>query len=143
MVASFREMFILFSLVGILVLGTISFGVTFQEENDVTNTILEDQRINNTFIRLGGNLSDFESETQSQREVYESEIPERGLSSLIIFSLVPIIQKFTAMIVGIFNILIIIPSEILGMPSIVMGTLEAIFLVSFIILGWRVLRVGS
>ena len=143
MVASFREMFILFSLVGILVLGTISFGVTFQEENDVTNTILEDQRINNTFIRLGGNLSDFESETQSQREVYESEIPERGLSSLIIFSLVPIIQKFTAMIVGIFNILIIIPSEILGIPGVVMGTLEAIFLVSFIILGWRVLRVGS
>ncbi len=143
MVASFREMFILFSLVGVLVLATISFGVTFQEENDVTNTILEDQRINNTFIRLGGNLSDFESETQSQREVYESEIPERGLASLIIFSLVPIIQKFTAMIVGIFNILIIIPSEILGIPGVVMGTLEAIFLVSFIILGWRVLRVGS
>lgn len=143
MVASFREMFILYSLVGILVLATISFGVTFQEENGVTNTILEDERINKTFIRLGGNLSDFSSETQSQREIYESEIPERGLTSLIIFSLVPIIQKFTAMIVGIFNILIIIPSEILGIPNVVMGTLEAIFLVTFIILGWRVLRVGS
>ena len=142
MVESFRSLFILFSLIGILVLATISFGVTFQEENGVTNTILEDERINKTFIRLGGNLSDFPSETQSQREVYESEIPERGLTSLIIFSLVPIIQKFTAMIVGIFNILIIIPSEILGIPSVVMGTLEAIFLVTFIIFGWSVLRTG-
>lgn len=143
MVASFREMFILFTLVGVLVLGTISFGVTLQENNGVTNTILEDERINRTFIRLGGNLSDFESETQSQREIYESEIPERGLTSLIIFSLVPIIQKFTAMIVGVFNILIIIPAEILGVPGVVLGTLEAIFLVTFIILGWRVLRAGS
>ncbi len=143
MVASFREFFILFTLVGVLVLATISFGVTFQEDNDVTNTILEDERINNTFIRLGGNLSDFESETQSQREVYESEIPERGLASLIIFSLVPIIQQFTAMIVGVFNILIVIPAEILGVPSVVLGTFEAIFLVTVIILGWRVLRIGS
>lgn len=143
MVASFRNLFITFTLVGVFVLAMISFGSQLQKDNNADGSILDDQRINNTFIKLGGNLSKFNSTAQSQKDVYEVERPERGFGSLIIFSLVTVIQKFVTLVVGVFNILIILPAEILGLPNVVMGTLEAIFLISIIILGWRVLRVGS
>ncbi len=140
---SFRGIFIIFALIGVLVLATINFGANLQLNNGVNDTILNNSIINQTFTRLEGNLSGFRDTAQDQKSSFESEIPERGFGSLIIFSIVRVAQNFGSMIVGIHNILIVLPAQILGISTTVLAALEAIFLVTIVILSWRVYRVGS
>ena len=143
MVTSFRQVFTIFALIGLLVFATISFIATSQSENQVEDTILENQVINNTFNRLGTNLSAFGSGTQTQRATFESEIPERGFGSLIIFSIVSFAQKSTGLVVAIYNVMIILPASVLGISPIVFSVLNSIFLLALILLAWRVYRVGG
>ncbi len=143
MVASFREVFVTFALIGIFVLAGISFIVQTQLDNDVENTILENEVINKTYTNLETDLSDFGSETQTQKESFESEIPERGFGSLIIFAIIGVGQKFTGMITGIYNIFIVLPASILGISPVVIGVFTAMLIVSLILLAWRVYRAGA
>ena len=143
MVTSFRGTFITFALIGLLVFATISFVFGFQRDNEIDETILENPIINSTFNRLGTNLSSFGSDTQTQRATFESEVPERGFASLIIFSVVSFAQKSTGLVVAVYNVLIISPASILGISPVVFSVLNAIFLLSLILLAWRVYRVGG
>ena len=143
MVTSFREVFITFSLIGVFVFAAISFVVTTQRDNGVTNTILENDVINRTYSNLETDLGGLGSNSSTQKDSFESEIPERGFGSLIIFAIVGVGHKFTGMIVGIYNILIVLPASLLGIPSVVISAMTAILLLSMILLLWRVIRVGS
>ena len=143
MTTSFRETFITFALIGIFIFAGISFIVTTQRDNNVDETILEDEIINRTYSKLETNLSDFESATQTQKESFEEEIPERGFGSLIIFSIISVGQKFTGLIAVVYNIMIILPASILGIPKVVISVLSSILIVSLILLVWRVYRVGG
>lgn len=142
-IISFRQVFTIFSLIGLFVFATLSFAITLQEDNSVTDTILNNSQINRTFERLQSNLTSVGNETQQQRQNFESEIPERGFGSLLIFSIVSVGQKFTATIIGTYNILIVLPASIIGVPTEVIGVLGSILLVTLILLAWRVYRVGS
>ena len=143
MAISFREVFITFALIGVFVFAGISFIVQTQLDNDVENTILENEVINKTYTNLETDLSDFGSETQTQKESFESEIPERGFGSLIIFAIIGVGQKFTGMITGIYNIFIVLPASILGISPVVIGVFTAMLIVSLILLAWRVYRAGA
>ncbi len=143
MVTSFREVFTTFVLIGVFVFAGISFIVTTQRDNGVTNTILDNDVINRTYSNLETDLGGLSSNASTQKESFESEIPERGFGSLIIFAIVGVGNKFTGMIVGIYNILIVLPASLLGISPIVIGALTAILLLSLILLVWRVYRVGS
>ncbi len=143
MVTSFREVFTTFILIGVFVFATISFVVVTQRDNGVANTILENDVINRTYSDLETDLGGLSSNASTQKESFEEEIPERGFGSLIIFAIVGVGQKFTGMIVGIYNILIVLPASLLGISPIVIGALTSILLISLILLVWRVYRVGS
>ena len=143
MVTSFRETFMTFALIGLLVFATIAFIVGTQRDNEVDNTILENEIINRTFTNLETSLGSFGSETQTQRETFESEIPERGFGSLIIFSIVSLAQKSAGLLVAVYNIIIVLPASVIGISPIVFSVLSAIFLLTLMLLAWRVYRVGG
>lgn len=140
---SFRDLFTTFAIIGVFIFASISFIVTTQIDNSANNTILENDVINRTYERLETNLSDFGSQTQTQRESFESEIPERGYGSLIIFAIVGIGQRFSGIIASVYNIIIVLPASILGVSPVVISTITAIVLVSMILLIWRVYRSGG
>ncbi len=142
-ITSGREQFTLFAIIGIMVLSAIFFIATTQSDNNTNSSILEHPIINSTFNKLQTNLTDYMESTQEQRENFESEIPERGFGSLLIFSIVTVWQKFFALIIGLYNIIIVIPSSILGVSRIVIGVLDSILIVTLLLLGWRIYRVGS
>ncbi|KKN11228.1 hypothetical protein LCGC14_1028590 [marine sediment metagenome] len=143
MVTSFREVFINFALIGVLVFATISFIVIFQQDNNVTDTILSDSRINTSFNSLTTQLINLEENTTTQKDSFESDVPETGAISLIIFAIVGVGQVFTSLIVGTYNIIIVLPATILGVSPVVIGVLTAILSVTLVLLVWRVYRVGS
>jgi len=141
--ASFRELFITFSIISLFVFATISFVVTFQDENDSPNTILENELINRTFRNIGTDITNQETDSNSSKEAFESEIPERGFGSLIIFSIVGVAQSFISIITTTYNAVIVLPITLLGVPAQVAKILGSILMMSLIFLAWRVYRVGS
>ncbi len=143
MPASFRETFVIFALIGVFVFASISFIVKTQTDNSVTRTILEDGIINRTYVDLESNLNSTREQVQTQKDSFESENPERGFGSLIIFSIVGVGKTFAGMTLGVYNIFIVLPSEVLGIPRIVVGVFTAILVVSLILLVWRVYRSGA
>lgn len=140
---SFREMFMSFVIIGVFIVAAMSFVVVMQQENNVTDDMLQNDIINNTFTDLGGDLSQIKSDSDSQRDSFEDEIPERGFGNLIIFSVVGVGKKFTGMIVGVYNTIIVLPAGILGVPEVVIGALTSILTLTLILLAWRVYRSGS
>ncbi len=141
--ASFRELFITFSIISLFTFSAISFVVLFQSENDSSSSILENELINRTFTNLGSDITDQETSSNSSKEAFESEIPERGFGSLIIFSIVGVAQSFISIITTTYNVIIVLPITLLGVPFEVAKILGSILMMSLIFLAWRVYRVGS
>ncbi len=143
MTHSFRDMLLLFSVISLFVFSTISFVVVFQEENNATSSLLENELINRTFVNLSNTISEQETSTNSSKGEFESENPAPGFGSLIIFAIVGVTKTFTGSIITIYNILIVLPLGLLGVPTQVANILGSIVMMSLIFAAWRVYRVGS
>ena len=112
-ITSFREQWIEFAVVGMFVLSVLSFVILMQERNNVEEGIITNPIINKTFIKLEQNLTSIRNATETQRESYEDEVPERGFGSLIIFAIVGVSQKFFGLLIGIYNIIIVLQDLLL------------------------------
>lgn len=141
--ASFRETFITFALISLFVFAMISFVVILQEEEGSSSSILENELINRTFINLGGNITQQEETTNTSKATFESEIPEKGFGSLIVFAIIGVSQTLTSIITTTYNIIIVLPLTVLGVPNQIAKILGSILMMSLIFLAWRVYRVGS
>ena len=141
--ASLRETFIQFSLVGLLVLSMLSFIAISQSENNLNQSILDNDVINDTFIRLGTNLTDFSSAAQTQKDSFDADEPKEGFGTLLIFGIVSAGRKFISLIVVVYNILIALPAQILGVPVVVTSVMTGILLFSLIALGFKLYRAGD
>ena len=140
--ASLRDLFITFALIGLFTFASIAFIVTTQRENEVDNTILEDDIINRTYTGLETSLGQFSLNTSTQKESVEGDIPERGFGSLLIFSIVPALWSFGSLVVGVYNIIIVLPASILGVHPAVIGVLSSILIISLVLWVWSVIRIG-
>lgn len=143
MVHSFRKTFITFSMISLFVFASISFIVSFQSENNADSSILENELINRTFSSLGSDISGQELSSNSSKNAFESEIPAPGFGSLIIFAIVGVAQTFTGIITTTYNVIIVLPISLLGVPQQVAQILGSILMVSLLLLAWRLYRVGS
>ena len=140
---SFRQVFINFSIISLFVFATIAMIDSAQQENNATTSILENDLINKTFVNLGGNISSQQSDSNASKSAFESEIPAPGFGSLIIFAIVGVAQTFSSVITTTYNVLIILPITILGVPNQIAQILGSILMMVMIFLAWRVYRVGS
>lgn len=140
--ADFKDIFVTFALVGLFVFAMLSFVYITQQDNNV-DTILENDLMNRTYQGLNTNLSAFRSDSQTQRENFESDVPTAGFGSLLIFSIVSAGKVFTGMIVAVFNLIVVLPATFLGISPIVMSVLSSI-LITLIVLGlWRLYKLGG
>lgn len=142
MTMDFPKMWTTFALIGVFVFAFLGFIIQFENDNSVTDSILGNQIINNTYSGLSNNLSSFDSRSQSQRSTFEQENPTDSFGELVIFAIVGAGKTFGGMIVGIFNILIVLPATILGVDPVIIGVLGSMVIVGIIFALWRVYKAG-
>lgn len=140
---SFRETFITFSIISLFVFALISFVDIFQQENNDSNSILENEKINSTFVSLRGNISTGQVSVNTSEFAFNEDVPTPGFGSLIVFAIVGVTQGFMSIITTTFNLIIVLPITTLGVPGKIANILGSILIVSLILLAWRVYRVGS
>lgn len=141
--ASLRETFITFSLVGLLVLSMLSFVSIGQSENRLNQSILDNSIINRTLSNLDANLSSFSGEAQTQKDAFDADEPKEGFGTLLIFGIVSAGRKFISLITLVYNTIIVLPAQILGIPEVVTSVMSGILLFTLISLGFKLYRSGD
>ena len=144
--AKFADIYINFILLALILVGAMSFIVSLQSENDVS-TLTDDENygsiINSSFINIEREVIDAQSTTNDSLNAFQSEIPKRSFGSLIVFSVVGIVTTFTKIITGVYNVLIVLPAQILQVPPIFMSAIATLLGVMFALTAWRVYRAGE
>lgn len=141
--AKFEELFINFTLAGLLVLSILFFSLTLQQDNNAEELITDSMLLNESFGKLQGDLGSMRDKAQTQRELFEEEKPTTGFGTLILFSIVSSGKVFTGMTFGIFNVLIKLPMVLFGVDPIISSVLSTILIVVFILGLWILYKLGG
>lgn len=141
--ANFYNMFFNFMLVGLVMLGIFAFAITFQEENSVDDKITQNSLINSTFTDLQTSLGGLSNKSQTQKNVFEREVPAIAFGGVLLFSIVSSGKVFNSMVVGVWNLFIKLPAVVLGVDPIVISVLGAVLILTIIIGLWQLYKVGG
>lgn len=133
-----KKTFVSFALLGLIIFGTLSFVMIFQSNNNATERITNNQIMNNTYNDLFGNLSKAENTAEEQNKIFGNTTPTESYGEVQIDSVVSPTKAFKTIILGIYNVLIKLPSSILGVSPIVMSVISAILIIFLIIGIWAI-----
>lgn len=139
----FEKTFVNYALGGLLILSILAFVIGFQNDTNVSERIIDEPLLNDSFIQLSESLSSSGSQSQTQRELFETEKPTAGFGSLILFSIVSSGKVFTGIVIGTFNVLIKLPMILFGIDPIISSILSAVLLVSIILGLWSLYKLGG
>jgi len=134
----FKKLFIGFALLGLIVFGMLSFIIIFQNDNNATERITSNQIINRTYNDLYSNLSDAQTTAENQNRIFGNVTPTESFGEVQIDSVVSPTKAFKSILLGVYNILIKLPSQILGVPEIVQSVISAILIMLLIIGIWAI-----
>jgi len=140
---NFQDLFIKFMFVGLISLAAFSFIILFQSENAISDGFGDNELINSTFNDLKTDLEGIQATTQTQKDLFETEDPKLGFGSLILKSIVSAGKTFNGMIIGVSNVLLILPVTFLGIDKSVVSILLTVLGVIIIIVLWRLYKLGG
>jgi hypothetical protein len=131
-------------IVGVFVFALLMFGFFAQTENNVTETILDDEHfagVNDTF---SSTLDDVREESQTQRNITESQDPQIDTGEGFgILTIPKNVAKFTSLMFSSFNLVTNLLENVFGIPAIVFNVLGGLLIIIIVILGWRVIKAGG
>jgi len=138
----FSSLLVTFIVIGLFTFCLITWGYLIQTNNGATETIINDTIISSAYTKIQGNLSELQSTAQSQRESFEKDEASTGIGELIFGSIRGTAKVFTSSVISFIGIIGTLPA-ILGVPSIVLGVITAIFIVLIILSIWRLVKIGE
>ena len=134
----FKNIFISFALLGIVIYGMMSFIITIQDKNSAPEMITSNPLINQTYASLTASLNDSQNVGNEQNSIFGQIKPTESYGEVEIDSIVAPTKAFKAIVLGIYNVLIKLPSSILGISEIVTGVISAILIMLLILGIWAV-----
>ncbi len=134
----FKEIVSTMLFFSLLVFCVLSFVINTQDANNSPEKIIENSLINETFNTLGGNLSGAQLEAQTSSDIFGEITPEQEIGVLDVTSVISPTRIFKTVTVGLFNSLILLPSQILGIDPIVFSSISSILLLLIIIGIWAI-----
>lgn len=133
-----RETFVRLMVVSVMVLSIMSFIIITQGTNNTSNLITNNTLINNSYNSLLGNLSSSEATANTASANFGSITPSESFGILSVGSIVSPTRLFRGLIVGPYTILIVLPAQFLGVPTVVIGIMNAIITLLLILGIWAV-----
>lgn len=129
-------------MIGIVILCTMGFIVSFQTENNVSTPIGSNPLFNKTFGNLSQNLELYKTQANGSKTAFDTENPTTGIDSLLFKSIISAGKIFNNIIGGVYTVIVVLPSVALGIPTSIMSAI-AILLIIAILLGlWSVYKAG-
>ena len=134
----FKNTFINFALLGLIIFGTMAFIIQFQHDNNSNERIMDNDIINQTYNSLYGNLSGQFDTSNTQSAIFGNTTPTESYGEVQIDSVVSPTKAFKTIILGTYDVLIKLPAQFLGISEVVTGVLYAILIMLLIIGIWAI-----
>lgn len=136
----FKNLFITFAVVSLMVLAIFSFVISTQSSNNSAELITNNSIINQTYGNLYGNVSEFQASSDTASGTFGIAPPTSTFGIVDVASITGTTRIFRALTTGVYNILIQLPMKILGVPAIVAGLIDAVILLLIILGIWAIWR---
>jgi len=143
MAEGFRNTFITFIVAGLFVFAMISAVVIFERDNGINDGIVNNSVINSTYVDLDDRLSSAETDINNQNVVQDAESPTISSGDFNLFSIIGLGKTAKSIVVGVYNVIIVLPSRLLGVPTVVISVLTIILIITLILFAWRLIKVGD
>ena len=141
---SIRKIFMATAIVGLVVYLMFAFVIKFENDNEFSSKITDNEVINKTYASLGSNLSNLDDSTTAQ-DINQNDPGAVTESSgeLVSLSILDSAKTTKSIIYGIFNVLVVLPASFLGVPAVVIVVITSILGVALIFFFWRLIRAGE
>ena len=134
-----KQIYITIGLLGVLLLGILTFIVTTQTENNVAVPITNNSRINEAYSDLNETLYETQLESQEASNVFGNTTPtQRQLGELEVNSIVATTRIAKSIVTGLWDIFIKLPQVILGVSPVVAALISSIITILLIIGVWAI-----
>lgn len=141
-----KNTFIKMLIVGVLFLSIMSFVIITQTENNLTNLITNNTRINDSFGidgSLTSNLNTANAETDIASGTFSNSTPSSTFGFVTITAIVSPTRIFRGLVLGTYDILIALPAEFLGVPEVIVAVINSILTLVLILGVWSVWKGGT
>jgi len=138
----FRNIVITGLLIGLFAFALMNISISLTNENDVNNSLLENEAINRSFGYLESNLSSTQDKSETSKTGFESENPTVGTDSFLFSSIISAGKVFTGMWRGVYDVTFSLFTETLGISPIVIGVITSILIITITLLAWSLYKSG-
>ena len=133
-----------FALCGLFLFSMLNFGVGVQEAYNVSDGLMSNAGINNTFGELNTGLGGIKDDAEVQRNATSgNDQITASFGSFLLNGIGSTISVFTDIPLMIYGIVVEGSATALGIPPIVIGLLTAFMLILMVLMLWRVIRTGE
>lgn len=138
-----------FLVIALFAFAFISFGINFQSEWDANSSISDDPHMSTIYSGVNDSIHSSHSDVEGQKgTLYEEDPTQTGdVASLIFAGVSAIASVFTGVANGIFGVITYPLMNALGLPqgiaSVIGTVLSSIFLITVVLLGWKLMKTGE
>ncbi len=129
-----KSIFINMGILSLLIFGLMAFIFITQSDNNVSLSIMNNTLINESYGFLSSNLTGVQSQSQTSLDVFQNITPNENLGVWQVTPIVSPARTIRTMTIGLWNIIVKLPTTILGVSPIVANLING-FLIILLIIG--------
>jgi hypothetical protein len=141
--SQFRELVANFSISAILIMSLFSFFIIFEEENNAPEPLKDNEIFNESFSSLITSIETSTEEAEEKYDVFNSEEPQAGFGSIVLFGIVSVGKTFSGIIFGFFVSIIKLPLIMLGIPASIYNLVLTLLIITTIVSVWLLYKLGG
>jgi len=139
---AFKSLIIGALLVGLFIVAFLQGFNQLAIDNDKPNVLLENDALNRTITSINTSIKDVDATVNKTKVKFEEEKSSVATGFFLLESIFSAGRTFTTMVVAVFTGTFTAFAEILGVPTIVIGVVTAILLISVILMLWSLYKTG-
>lgn len=132
-------------LIGLFLVAILTAMVIFSNENQTNVTATDNPKVSSAFGNISSQLNESVSTAEARRVAFtqESANPTLSFGILVFWSIFDSINFLINIIFQLFNIIFLLANQTLGIPPIVTGSLMIIIIISVLLAGWKLVKMGE
>lgn len=137
----FKEYVIKFLLGSLFIVCLFAFAVNFTTDQGKDAGVIDDGNLN--FDELEESVNETSEDAEAWGEAFRSDNLFVSLGAIVLFSIWGVSKLIWTSVINLFSLIFDSLSTVLGVPSIVIGVVTAILIVSMIFSIWRLVKRGD
>ena len=135
-----KKLLINVGLLGLVVFGLMAFIITNQSSSGVDNPLIDNDLIGNTYRDLNETLIDTSQKAETSSDDFGKETPTKTFGELEVTSIFSAGKVARTIIMGLWNVYIVLPQAVLGVSPVVASLISSLILILIIIGIWAIIK---